>query len=437
MMRARRTPARGRPRHATASLLAPTRSVIIVGGFAVLAVAGIAGCAAVAGTSHHYGAAHGPVVPHLDTESISVPDQVVGAASIGAGAVPGVLFHRVGTTPSATAGPEQAATGSDTAPSSSLAASGIPTTALTAYKNAAAREANRLPGCGINWTLLAGIGRVESNHGRFAGAVLHSDGYSVPRIVGIPLNGNGTAVITDTDGGRLDGDKVYDRAVGPMQFIPSTWAGWAVDANHDGSADPNNIFDAAAAAADYLCAAGRNLHTYSGEVQAVRSYNNSDSYITMVLQLERVYASGVVGVTVPVLPTDPNPVTVKHPKHPLPPVDPGKPRGVEKPKPKPKPKPHPAPHPTHTGGSACPTPTATSTTTAAAPSSGSTGSSSTKTCPTPTPSNTGSTSTTPPDPLSSSASSSASSTAATTPPGNGSASSTGTTPSVQSASTTA
>src|SRR5437764_60980 len=83
----------------------------------------------------------------------------------------------------------------------------------------------------------------------FAGAVLHSDGLSTPRVIGIALNGNGTALIRDTDGGRLDGDTVYDRAVGPMQFIPSTWAGWSVDANGDGRADPFNIFDAAAAAA--------------------------------------------------------------------------------------------------------------------------------------------------------------------------------------------
>ena len=216
------------------------------------------------------------------------------------------------------------------APSSALAASGIPITALQAYRQAAAREAKRRPSCGLTWPLLGGIGRVESNHGRFAGAILHSDGLSTPPVIGIPLNGNGTALIMDTDHGRLDGDTVYDRAVGPMQFIPSTWAGWGVDANHDGVADPFNLFDAAAAAADYLCAAGRNLRTYAGEVQAVRSYNNSDAYISLVLGVERVYAGGV-GITVPIVPTNPDPGTTKPPKHHphLPPVDPGHPPGLE------------------------------------------------------------------------------------------------------------
>jgi membrane-bound lytic murein transglycosylase B len=219
----------------------------------------------------------------------------------------------------------------DASPVSSLASDGIPATALLAYEQAAAREAERNPACGITWPLLAGIGRVESDHGRFAGATLHSDGLSTPEVIGIALDGHGTALIRDTDGGRLDGDTVYDRAVGPMQFIPSTWAGWGVDANHDGVKDPFNIFDAAAASADYLCAAGRDLTTSRGQVQAILSYNYSYDYVSMVMGLERVYAHGV-GITVPVLPTAPDqqsgpPKT----KPPLPPVDPGKPRGAPAP----------------------------------------------------------------------------------------------------------
>jgi membrane-bound lytic murein transglycosylase B len=331
-----------RPAHARPSLLAPTRSVAIVGGLLAVAGLAIAGCAAVAASAAsnpRVAAQPSPVRPLAVTggtlsaarpSPASATAQIVTAASGGGGTVwfltdqhPSAPPPRHGTQVIA----PQPGTG---APSSALAASGIPITALQAYRQAAAREAKRRPSCGLTWPLLGGIGRVESNHGRFAGAILHSDGLSTPPVIGIPLNGNGTALILDTDHGRLDGDTVYDRAVGPMQFIPSTWAGWGVDANHDGVADPFNIFDAAAAAADYLCAAGRNLRTYAGEVQAVRSYNNSDAYISLVLGVERVYAGGV-GITVPIVPTNPDPGTTKPPKHHphLPPVDPGHPPGLE------------------------------------------------------------------------------------------------------------
>jgi membrane-bound lytic murein transglycosylase B len=295
---------------------------------------------------------------------------------------------------------------------SSLAADGIPTTALLAYQQAADREALLHPACGLPWPLLAGIGRAESNHGRFAGAVLHSDGVSIPRIIGIPLNGNGTARILDTDNGILDGDAIFDRAVGPMQFIPSTWEAFGVDANDDGLVDPFNIFDAAAGAAKYLCAAGGNLRTLAGQLRAVRVYNDSDAYITLVLQLEAIYASGVPGLTVPVVPTDPTP---SPPHVNLPPVNPGPPLGVPPKKPKPKPKPptkSPSPSRTRTtpntpGSSSatateapCSTPSPTSstsasdtasptasTTTSATPSPSPTGTD----CPTPTPTPTDST----------------------------------------------
>lgn len=206
---------------------------------------------------------------------------------------------------------------------STLAANGIPSVALQAYRQAAAHERVVNRACGLTWPLLAGIGRVESDHGRFAGAVLHTNGVSTPRIIGIPLDGSSSARILDTDDGRLDGDKTYDRAVGPMQFIPSTWALFGTDGDHDGKADPFDIFDAARAAAHYLCTAGGDLTTLKGQGRAVLAYNHSEEYLALVLRLEAIYARGVPGLSVPVLPAH---STVRvTPRRDLPPVNPGRP----------------------------------------------------------------------------------------------------------------
>ena len=171
--------------------------------------------------------------------------------------------------------------------------SGIPEVALKAYQHAATVLATSDAACRLPWQLIAGIGRVESDHGRFGGAVLLSDGYGTQPIRGIPLDGRaGVALVRDTDGGRLDGDPNFDRAVGPMQFIPSTWAVYGADGNGDGSADPNNIFDAALAAGDLLCAGGGNMASPAQEAAAVLRYNDADEYVRVVLALAAGYAHG-------------------------------------------------------------------------------------------------------------------------------------------------
>jgi hypothetical protein len=212
-----------------------------------------------------------------------------------------------------------------------LASDGIPAVALDAYRRAAADLARTDPSCGLSWPLLAAIGRVESDHGRFGGSQLYSDGTSAPRIIGIALNGHGTALIRDTDHGVLDGDTVYDHAVGPMQFIPSTWRRWGVDGNGDGVISPFNIYDAALAAADYLCAAGGNLNTTPGQIRAVLAYNDSAQYLATVLALEKIYASGAAGVTIPILPANPKPPPHERPLPP--PVNPGPPLALAPTKP--------------------------------------------------------------------------------------------------------
>lgn len=209
-------------------------------------------------------------------------------------------------------------------PAVELAADGIPSTALSAYQRAAAAEAVSDPRCGLSWPLLAGIGRVESDHGRSGGAVLFATGVSNPQIIGIALDGHGTALIHDTDHGRYDHDTVYDHAVGPMQFIPSTWALYGADGNGDHVADPFNVYDAAKAAAAYLCAAGGVLNTYAGQLTALHAYNDSDAYATLVLGTEAIYAKG----TPYVVPTAPAGHPVVPPPVHIPPADPGQPLGL-------------------------------------------------------------------------------------------------------------
>ena len=78
-----------------------------------------------------------------------------------------------------------------------------------------------MPGCHLPWWLLAGIGRVESGHGTFATSVLDPGGTARPSIIGIALDGgNSTAVITDSDGGSLDGDTPLGPGGGPDAVHP-------------------------------------------------------------------------------------------------------------------------------------------------------------------------------------------------------------------------
>ena len=218
-----------------------------------------------------------------------------------------------------------------------LGENGIPSVAVDAYMQAADQLADDDPTCGIRWTLLAAIGRVESNHGRFGGAQLRDDGYGTKPIRGIPLNGSpNVALIRDTDAGELDGDTTYDRAVGPMQFIPSTWKSVGVDANDDGKRDPNNIFDAAQGAAVYLCRGDADLRDVDARARAVRSYNNADEYVRVVLNLADMYESGEVDFLPSIglppreptprpRPTPAPPVTASDPETPLTPSRPAAP----------------------------------------------------------------------------------------------------------------
>jgi membrane-bound lytic murein transglycosylase B len=166
----------------------------------------------------------------------------------------------------------------------------IPPRALTAYAGAALRVAQTEPQCGLGWNTLAGIGAVESIHGSYLGARAADDGEVTPPIIGIPLDGSeGVMAILDTDDGELDGDREWDRAVGPMQFIPTTWERYAQDGNLDGRTDPHQIDDAALTAALYLCRSGGDLTTDDGWTDALAAYNRSVSYAHEVADLAASY----------------------------------------------------------------------------------------------------------------------------------------------------
>ncbi|MFC6469323.1 lytic transglycosylase domain-containing protein [Gordonia humi] len=183
---------------------------------------------------------------------------------------------------------------------------GIPGIVLKAYKLAATRVAAESPQCKLPWYLLAGIGRIESGHA--GNGNVDSFGDSITKVRGPVLNGTlaGNETITDTDGGKLDGDKTHDRAMGPMQFIPSTWAAWGSDANGDGKADPDNIFDATYSAGRYLCAGMTDIMSASNKVAAVMRYNHSLAYANNVLGWAAAYAAGVMPTTpIPEMTTPP------------------------------------------------------------------------------------------------------------------------------------
>jgi len=175
------------------------------------------------------------------------------------------------------------------------AATGIPSRALLAYAAANLQLRAEKPSCALGWNTIAAIGLAESGHGTHAGSSIDENGVARPAILGVRLDGSpGIAAIRDTDKGTLDGDSQWDRAVGPMQFIPSTWATSGADGNGDGVKDPQNIDDASLAAARYLCASS-TMSTPAAWRAAVQSYNNSSPYIDSIAAAANRYAAAASG----------------------------------------------------------------------------------------------------------------------------------------------
>jgi membrane-bound lytic murein transglycosylase B len=222
---------------------------------------------------------------------------------VGGSAPPRAAEQPTPTAPAPTAVPVDAV--DSAAPATSIAAladpnwidevaerSGIPVRALAAYTGAALRLEVENPACELGWNTLAAIGHVESEHGTIGGSRLDAQGRATPGIVGIPLDGGEVDAIRDSDGGTLDGDATWDRAVGPMQFIPATWEVFASDGDGDGVADPQQIDDAVLTAASYLCSIGDGpLSEPASWIAAVGAYNSTVDYNNRVAAAAAHYAT--------------------------------------------------------------------------------------------------------------------------------------------------
>ncbi|MDH6244563.1 lytic murein transglycosylase [Mycobacterium sp. OTB74] len=172
----------------------------------------------------------------------------------------------------------------------------IPPIALNAYRTAEKLMATNMPDCGISWNLLAGIGRIESGHAN--NGATDARGTALYPILGPVLDGSlaGNEVIVQSiSAGRV----YYARALGPMQFLPGTWARYAADAVGDGRPDVQNVFDASLAAARYLCSGGLNLRDPSQVLTAILRYNNSMAYAQNVLGWAKAYVTGIAPVDLP------------------------------------------------------------------------------------------------------------------------------------------
>lgn len=231
-------------------------------------IAGVgATTAASAGTESEVRLPDGTAVP---TQAIKAPASV----SPSGGVAPGVGGHTARAVATAST-------------------SGIPSAALAAYQRAETVINAADKSCNLPWQLVAAIGRVESDHGRTNGNTLDADGVAQPGIYGIALDGtSGTARITDTDAGQYDDDAKFDRAIGPMQFIPSTWSVVGVDADGDGDRNPQDIDDAALASAVYLCSGDDDLSEVRGQRASVYRYNHSTSYVDLVMSIYNAYLDG-------------------------------------------------------------------------------------------------------------------------------------------------
>ncbi|MGO3327493.1 lytic murein transglycosylase [Gordonia sp. (in: high G+C Gram-positive bacteria)] len=260
-----------------------TRNAVLVAAGLIPMVGSLMGASSTA-TDHYAGPA--PVnVANVSTSGQPGPSSAAPAANTPV--VKPVAQKSTSKTPKPE--PQKPIVDTATAVPKSVTSGEVPEVNFAAYHAAEDTMSKTDRRCRIDWKLIAGIGRVESHHANLGDTDKH--GRLKNPIYGPTLNGSlgGNRVVNDTDGGRLDGDATYDRAVGPMQFLPETWEHYAADGNHDGKSDPQNIFDAALTTAHYLCDDGLDLSKAGDRTAAVLRYNNSMEYVNDVLGFARSY----------------------------------------------------------------------------------------------------------------------------------------------------
>lgn len=174
------------------------------------------------------------------------------------------------------------------------ALNGIPRGVFPAYRAAATTLGKVRGGCGMTWPLLAGIGKVESDHA--SGGRVDDNGLTRGTLIGPVLDGApGLGTVRDTDDGKLDEQHTWDRPVGPMQITPTVWREYAVDGNADERRSPNNVYDASATVGVFLCSQNIDLRDPRGLVRSLLRYNHSTDFVATVLRWMRVYSRSAVG----------------------------------------------------------------------------------------------------------------------------------------------
>lgn len=170
----------------------------------------------------------------------------------------------------------------------------MPPAALAAYQRAASVIDSAVK-CHLDWSVLAGIGRVESDHGTLdvAGGThrVTAQGQVRPALFGAPLDGrSGRGRVPDTDAGRLDRQRRWDAPVGPMALLPQLWEQVAVDADGDGRRDPQDLDDATLGTAVALCGGGSDLRDARALDRELRSFDNAHGFARVVVAVASRYA---------------------------------------------------------------------------------------------------------------------------------------------------